>query len=497
MGFSVIFEEFFRAIWPIWWLWVPMAFWGLLYGWLYKDLWRHEADRKRVIGRLIQDKPVAPYRPLLTGMLDRVDARLSGPEVARGLGPGRVAFSSGLIQMTMLLAVAYPVLALAGQWVAGSPMLLGGVEVAPAGTGWARGYVVVWLGGLAVAVAALAQTAKLQRRWLYMAATAGFMILLFGSTALSFQSGVPATVAVAGAVAGAVAVIGAGAVAVAGAFAAAGAGAVAAAGAGAVAVVVTFAVTVAGAVAVTVGGAVAGAGALAVLTVENRRGADGRLWAVWLLAMGCGLAAVLLTRDAVVLPQDQMIIAFLGFLPILNALADFASVGLTRYLLRRGLAGWGPKYAALDIMGGAVIFALLGCTTIALFHWLRPQDGVPLLDLPGLFAGLAATPEHYWWLFVMLVSTLIPTLLHGMIGTFTLLLHYPPALRQWVVRRLDDGKSSDVSGRLGTAAWCAMLTLSVLVPIWLLWQALSYDRGALLRGIIAAFAAFARLIGAI
>lgn len=491
MGFSVIFEEFFRAIWPIWWLWVPMAFWGLLYGWLYKDLWRHEADRKRVIGRLIQDKPVAPYRRVLTGMLDRVDARLSGPEVARGLGPGRVAFSSGLIQMTMLLAVAYPILALAGQWVAGSPMLLGGGEVAPAGTGRARGCVVVWLGGVAVAGAALVQTEKLQRPWLFLAAIAGSVVWLFGGLSLSFEFGVPAAVAVAGTVIGAVAGAGAGAGAgkFAFAFAVAGAFAFAFAFAGAFAGAVTFAV----AVAFAVGGAVA----VAVLTVENRRGADGRLWAVWLLAMGCGLAAVLLTRDAIIQPEIRMIIAFLGFLPILNALADFASVGLTRYLLRRGLAGWGPKYAALDIMGGAVIFALLGCTTIALFHWLRPQDGVPLLDLPGLFTGLAATPEHYWWLFVMLVSTLIPTLLHGMIGTFTLLLHYPPALRQWVVRRLDDGKSSDVSGRLGTAAWCAMLTLSVWVPIWLLWQALSYDRGALLRGIIAAFAAFARLIGAI
>jgi hypothetical protein len=42
-----------------------------------------------------------------------------------------------------------------------------------------------------------------------------------------------------------------------------------------------------------------------------------------------------------------------------------------------------------------------------------------------------------------------------------------------------------------------MLTLSVWTPVWLMALVLSYDHGAVLRTIIAGFAAFARLIGAI
>jgi len=492
----VVLEEFLRSIWPIWWLWAPVASWGLLYGWLYKDLWRHDADRKRVVGWLIQDKPLATYRRVLTGLLDRIDARLSGRELARQMGPGRVAFSSGLIQLAMLLAVAYPILALVAQWVAGSPMLLGGVELAPAGAPVARAFMVVWLGLICAAVYWLSRRAPSPpRNWFIPALVT--LIVWVGGMALSSQFHVPVAVARPVGYAGAVAItfVVTFAVTFPRLFA----------GAGAVAVAVTFAFTfadafgvgVAVAVAAGVAGGVAIIGAAAVAIVEDRAGPRSQLWALWLAVLALALGGIVLSVPAIPGAEARMIIAFLGFLPLFNALADFASVGLTRYLLRRGLAGWGPKYAALDILGGAAVFALLGCTTIALFHWVRPQNGVALIDMAGLFAGLEQTPEHYWWLFVMLFSTLLPTLVHGMIAAFTLLLHYPPALRQRVVGWLDDGKSSDVSGRLGTAAWCTVLTLSVWVPVWLLWLALSYDHGALLRGIVGCFADFARLIGAI
>jgi len=122
-----MFGDFYKAVWPYWWLWGPASTWFLFYWWLYLDLWKHDADRKRVIGWLIQDKPLATYRRVMTGLLDRIDARLSGPELARGMGPEQVAFSTRLIQLTMLLAVVYPVLALAAQWIAGSSQGLRGL----------------------------------------------------------------------------------------------------------------------------------------------------------------------------------------------------------------------------------------------------------------------------------------------------------------------------------------------------------------------------------
>ena len=137
---------------------------------------------------------------------------------------------------------------------------------------------------------------------------------------------------------------------------------------------------------------------------------------------------------------------------------------------------------------------------ISYIHLVRFPDGTAIMDLPGLFADLddPARRASYWWLAVMLASTLIPTVLHAMVGVFTLLLHYPAGLRRWVVAKLESGgNGAEIDGWWGSAAYCAMLTLSVWVPIWVLSWLLGLDHGAALRWMIAGFEWYAASIGAI
>jgi len=124
------------------------------------------------------------------------------------------------------------------------------------------------------------------------------------------------------------------------------------------------------------------------------------------------------------------IVLFVGVLPLLNGLADFLSVGLTRFLLRRGLVrglGWS---SGLDLLGGLAIFALLGMSVIAFVHFVRPQDGEAMLDLAAAFAAIRADPGAHWWLGFMLFSTLIPTVLHLSVLLAALWSWWPFALRR-------------------------------------------------------------------
>ncbi|GIX12124.1 MAG: hypothetical protein KatS3mg118_0083 [Paracoccaceae bacterium] len=92
----------------------------------------------------------------------------------------------------------------------------------------------------------------------------------------------------------------------------------------------------------------------------------------------------------------------------------FASIGVTRLFLRRGLHGRriGFLLALADPAVAVVIFATLGCGLIAFVHLVRFRDGSALIDLSALFADLRANPGDYWWLAFMLLSTLLPTLIH-------------------------------------------------------------------------------------
>ena len=119
------------------------------------------------------------------------------------------------------------------------------------------------------------------------------------------------------------------------------------------------------------------------------------------------------------------LLLFLGLLTLVNAPFNWASLGLTRALLRRGLelGGWWPFLLALvDALLAAVIVAALA---IAMLVAVQAFDGLavygggqPIMPLDPLFDGIAAHPEapEYWWVYALLLSTLLPSLINLYVG---------------------------------------------------------------------------------
>ena len=418
----------------------------------WRDLLRHDGAAER-------------YRSVMRRGLDWLDSRLSAHEAPQG--PAQKAWSFGLLNATMALALAYPILAITIQWLCGSAIDFGGQEVMAASPPQARIFTAVWLGS-SVLVYLFAGASKSRWRWTLVILATG--ILLLG---LIFADGfaVPGNIAVAGTVAVA--------------FTGPVAGAVA--GVGAVAFVAPVLV------AATSAGTVAGA--------EER---SSRPMARRLLF--CGVLVALLIV-AIKMPDDfgagqrnQAVFFMLtmGLLPLVNAVFDFASVGLTRYLLRLGLeqkrAAW---RAVLDGLGGIAIFFALGCTLIAFVTFVVPADGVPLVDLTQLFADMRRAPGDYIWLMVTLFSTLIPTLLHLSVAVLTLGLQYPAGVRNFVADLLERGEQSGQAALLSGICICAMITIALWCPIWIFTFVVTHDHGAIVNAVLWGFEAFAWAIGGI
>ena len=412
----------------------------------WRDLLRHDGAAER-------------YRSVMRRGLDWLDSRLSAHEAPQG--PAQKAWSFGLLNATMALALAYPILAITIQWLCGSAIDFGGQEVMAASPPQARIFTAVWLGS-SVLVYLFAGASKSRWRWTLVILATG--ILLLGSI---FADGFAVPGNLAGAGAGAFAV----AVAVASAFAGAG--------------------TVAGAVAVTI----------AVIIAET---CSSRPMAWRLLFCGVLVAPLIV---AIKMPDDfgagqrslaVFFVLTLALLPLVNAVFDFASVGLTRYLLRLGLeqkrAAW---RAVLDGLGGIAIFFALGCTLIAFVTFVVPADGVPLVDLTQLFADMRRAPGDYIWLMVTLFSTLIPTLLHLSVAVLTLGLQYPAGVRNFVADLLERGEQSGQAALLSGICICAMITIALWCPIWIFTFVVTHDHGAIVNAVLWGFEAFAWAIGGI
>jgi hypothetical protein len=180
-----------------------------------------------------------------------------------------------------------------------------------------------------------------------------------------------------------------------------------------------------------------------------------------------------------------------GVLTLVNAPFDWFAIGLTRALLRRGLApgGRGPFfYAALDALVAPLVIGLLAFVAVLAVQTfddiavLRAGVGARTLPLPPLFDGLEKRPgdPEFWWLWLMLFSTLIPSALNLCIAAASLIRGLP-FLNAWIVRRMEtavamrdsdrlllaSGLSAQIAGGF-LATGVALYLIGVwFLPIWL------------------------------
>ena len=123
---------------------------------------------------LRDDRPAERYRSVMRGWLDWLDTRLSAHEAQQG--PAQRAWSFGLLNFTMALALAYPILAITVQWLAGHAIDFGGQEVIAASPLQARIFVLVWLGSSLI-LYLFAARSKPRWQWPLLILASGIHIL--------------------------------------------------------------------------------------------------------------------------------------------------------------------------------------------------------------------------------------------------------------------------------------------------------------------------------
>lgn len=188
-------------------------------------------------------------------------------------------------------------------------------------------------------------------------------------------------------------------------------------------------------------------------------------------------------------PFAGAVLLFLVILTTLNAPFDWLSLGLTRALLRKGLelGGWWPLVVGLlDLLAAAAVVAMLSVVTLLSVQFFEQltlwAGGEPIVKVKDILAALAdprrrLAPE-FWWIYAMLFSTLLPSVLNVSLGTLSLL-RGVPGLRRQLARRMPIGKSVLASERLwmapvlatqvmlsGVAGLAAMVGLLWVVLIW-------------------------------
>lgn len=125
---------------------------------------------------------------------------------------------------------------------------------------------------------------------------------------------------------------------------------------------------------------------------------------------------------------------YIGLIPIVNAVFDYFSLGLTRWALRSGLRKVGLHtlaYSALDLFAAMIIFLGLGSFCIIVFNVVNEiASGVEgsvgqviplnLPDAESIFQGISDAPVQHTWLYLTFLTTLLPTLAHASVAVWAI-----------------------------------------------------------------------------
>lgn len=180
--------------------------------------------------------------------------------------------------------------------------------------------------------------------------------------------------------------------------------------------------------------------------------------------------------------EGLSVLVFLGLLPIINALFDWISLGITRSLL----------YSIVDkVHGGVIAFfwsladiivalllmlAIVSASTgmIALANYLFQLGGYhdSIIDLAVMFNDLRENPytSQYLWLYVMFMSTLIPTLSHLILAAWSSISWIKPSIIKWLTQgwKEDQQKNNLPKLLLATSYYSIFLPIALFAPILVL-----------------------------
>jgi len=202
------------------------------------------------------------------------------------------------------------------------------------------------------------------------------------------------------------------------------------------------------------------------------------VWSRFTAALGVLIGAALWLQPD---PDENAasLLLFLVVLPLINAVFDSLSLGLTRYCLRQSITpawrrwgiNWRPWiWGAVDLVGAVACLFALGLALLFGIHGLNQIN--PLLDLALLFDNLETRPEEMRWLYLMFFSTLLPTAAHLLLVVIGFATRVPGGPIRKRAARLTrtanglDDRTFYVAFLMGI--WVTLIAAVLILPLWLM-----------------------------
>lgn len=139
-------------------------------------------------------------------------------------------------------------------------------------------------------------------------------------------------------------------------------------------------------------------------------------------------------------PVITAILLFFAVAPLVNAVFDYLSYAITLAFAERGRRGLPIVWGLLDSVVALALFLSLGTALVAVCAGMKRASGAAFVDLGSLLAE-AGDFAQYWWLYLMLFSTALPTGLHLFLAGISLQACVPMGFRNSLCDQIDRARA--------------------------------------------------------
>jgi hypothetical protein len=210
----------------------------------------------------------------------------------------------------------------------------------------------------------------------------------------------------------------------------------------------------------------------------HKQGLAANFYVAHFVATSVAIGAIAWLAGKTDLPANvKMVLVFFLLIPLVNALFDWISLGSTRYFVGSIVAKGRTKKKTIYSLGlGLVLIIPLAVMVTAALQVLNlileNRGGHAWVDVSGILEHIYRDPSSVavWWVYFMLLSTLVPTLGHALVVAITLIASEMP--KSWREKVLADMTSptfsSDSDKILWTSCFFTIRTMFGLTSLVLL-----------------------------
>lgn len=194
-------------------------------------------------------------------------------------------------------------------------------------------------------------------------------------------------------------------------------------------------------------GVVIGAGVIMTLLGalqhwSEQHGKSGWFWLLYsLVFFVVGYYLLTLTKK----PEDMVFLLFWVLLPLVSAPLDWVALGMTRGLLQAVRAGQHSGrvafgWAMVDLLLALVFLFLNAAVLVGVTALGNAVAGkVLVVDIGSILKGMEnnVADINHWWIYFMLLFTLLPTLIHFALAGGAIALWLPRKARLWLADGLE------------------------------------------------------------